>query len=112
MCTDQLGFGRLTHAPTPMGHSRIGTLPRSRRWKEVIGLISTGASVGIVAAATAKAAEHTLEQKADDPVLHHAFYLLTQIPLAARSERRRRQLSPPRPPCRSRSVPDRDHDAP
>jgi hypothetical protein len=69
-----------------MGHSRIGTLPRSRAWKEVVRLIGGGADVRNVAAATAKAADHTLEQKADDPVLHHAFYLLTQIPLAARSD--------------------------
>lgn len=28
-----------------MGHVRLGTLPRSKAWKEVVGLITAGADV-------------------------------------------------------------------
>lgn len=69
-----------------MGHSRIGALPRSRRWQEVIALIGEGASLRVVASATARAAQRTLARHANDPVLHHAFYLLTQIPIAERQD--------------------------
>jgi hypothetical protein len=67
-----------------MGHSRIGRIPATRKWRQVVSLISAGADVAEVAAATASAAEQTLERAADDPLLRRAFWLLTQIPLAAR----------------------------
>ena len=40
-----------------MGHIRLGLLPRTRAWKEVVGLIVAGADVSQVAAATINAAE-------------------------------------------------------
>ena len=39
----------------------------------------------MIANATAKAAENSLASAASDPALRHAFWLLTQLPLAARS---------------------------
>jgi hypothetical protein len=68
-----------------MGHQRIGTLPATRKWKAVIALITGGASAAEVAAQTALAAEQSLEQASRNRALRHAFYLLTQIPLAART---------------------------
>ena len=69
-----------------LGHTRIGTLPASRKWRQVIELIGGGADVREVAAATAKAAERSLANASDNAVLQRAFWLLTQIPLAARQE--------------------------
>jgi hypothetical protein len=67
-----------------MGHVRLGTLPRTRSWKKVIEMISGGATAADIAAATAKAAEAEILRVGKDPALIRAFWLLTQIPLAAR----------------------------
>src|SRR5450631_2909576 len=69
-----------------MGHQHLGTLPRSRRWREVIQLISGGAAVETVAAATSAAAEQQMVDASDDPALKHSVWLLTQIPTAARKK--------------------------
>ena len=69
-----------------MGHQRLGVLPRSRDWQQVIALIPEGAEVNIVAAATSKAAEASMIDASADPAVRHAFWLLTQIPLAARQK--------------------------
>jgi hypothetical protein len=68
-----------------MGHIRLGTLPRTRRWKEVIDLVGCGASSAAVAAATLDAVEQDLTKAANDAGLKRAFWLLSQIPDAARS---------------------------
>ncbi len=67
-----------------MGHVRLGTLPRTKKWGQVVSLIAGGADVERIAAASADAAEHSLERASRDEGLAHAFWLLTQIPLAAR----------------------------
>jgi hypothetical protein len=67
-----------------MGHIHLQTLPRSQKWQHVIGLIVGGADVDRIAAASADAAEHGLERASQDEGLAHAFWLLTQIPQAAR----------------------------
>src|SRR2546421_12094816 len=67
-----------------MGHQRLGTLPRSREWQQVIALISEGANVEEIAAAAARAAETSMIDASADPAVCHAFWLLTQIPIAAR----------------------------
>jgi hypothetical protein len=69
-----------------MGHQRLGKLPQSRKWRHVVELISGGADVRDVAAAVSAAAERSMIDAADDPAVRAAFYLLTQIPLAARKE--------------------------
>jgi hypothetical protein len=69
-----------------MGHIRLGRLPKSRRWKQVVGLLSAGSSVGELAAAVADAAENELQSAKGDPGLAYAVWLLTQLPLAARSQ--------------------------
>jgi hypothetical protein len=67
-----------------MGHIRLGTLPKSQKWIHVVSLIAGGADVSRIAAASADAAEHGLERASQDEGLAHAFWLLTQIPQAAR----------------------------
>ena len=69
-----------------MGHIRLGTLPRTRRWKEVIDLVAGGGGdAAAIASATLDAAEHDLSEAANDTGLRHAFWLLTQVPDAATS---------------------------
>jgi hypothetical protein len=67
-----------------MGHIRLGNLPRTQKWDRVVGLIAGSAQVGQIADASADAAEHSLEGASRDEGLSYAFWLLTQIPQAAR----------------------------
>ena len=69
-----------------MGHTRLGSLPRTRRWQQVIGLIAEGASAPEIAAATLRAAEKGFKDAAKDDTLLKSFWLLTQLPLLARRE--------------------------
>jgi hypothetical protein len=69
-----------------VGHVRLGTLPKTRKWRQVVDLITDGASVGTVAAASADAAENGLGKASEDQALVHAFWLLTQIPQAAKQK--------------------------
>jgi len=68
-----------------MGHIRLGVLPTSRKWRQVIEHLRLGAAADLIAAATADAAEASLKRASYDPAFLHSFWLLTQIPLAARS---------------------------
>lgn len=67
-----------------MGHIRLGTLPQSRKWRQVVDELNLGAGVEMVAASAASAAEASLQGASNDPAFLHSFWLLTQIPLAAR----------------------------
>jgi hypothetical protein len=67
-----------------MGHIRLGTLPDTNRWRNVVGLIAEGSDVAQVATATSEAAQVGLDLAHDDPGLCHAVWLLTKIALAAR----------------------------
>jgi hypothetical protein len=67
-----------------MGHSRHGNLPRSRKWKEVIGLIAAGAGADQIANAIIRAAESGLMAAAHHTGLVEAFWSLTQLTQAAR----------------------------
>lgn len=69
-----------------MGHIRLGNLPRTRKWLQVVGLIGAGADTAQVANATITAAEKGLELAAKDAGLRETIWLLSQLPLAARSE--------------------------
>ena len=40
-----------------MGHIRLGQLPRSRKWRDVVELVAAGADVAQVASATINAAD-------------------------------------------------------
>ncbi len=69
-----------------MGHIRLGRLPQTRKWIQVLGLISEGAGAPEVAASTMEASQGGLIKAARDPGLVHTVWLLTQIPLAARNK--------------------------
>src|SRR5215212_9370827 len=77
---------RRSQSAAAMGHQRLGVLPRSKHWKEVVELIGAGADVQDVAAATARAAEASMMDASGDPAVQHAFWLLAKLPLAARNE--------------------------
>lgn len=67
-----------------MGHKRLGSLPTTKRWQQVVTSLDSGSSVTRIAAASSAAAEAALSRAVGDPALIHAFWLLTQLPLAAR----------------------------
>lgn len=67
-----------------MGHIRLGTLPRSKKWRQVVELLQLGADVETIAAAAAVAAERDLKRATNDPAFVQTLWLLTQLPLAAR----------------------------
>ena len=78
-----------------MGHTRLGLLPKTRKWKELVEQIAGPRLTGEVVATAAfyidAIAAQTLEatRKARDNVAHdsgvrYTFYLLTQVALASR----------------------------
>lgn len=67
-----------------MGHSRLGSLPRSRKWKEVVGLLAIGAGAEQIANAVIRAAERGLMAVAHHSGLVEAMWSLTQLTAAAR----------------------------
>lgn len=68
-----------------MGHNRLGRLPRTRTWQEVLDLFDLeGYQTIAVAGATTRAADNRLRQLANDPALGYCFWLLTRITWAAR----------------------------
>lgn len=69
-----------------MGHQRLGKLPRTRAWTQVVELIHYGADAAQIANKTIRAAEHELMVASNDPGFSQAFWLLTQIPIAARDQ--------------------------
>ena len=70
-----------------MGHIRLGRLPRTYRWRQVVGLLDDAPSDGsAIAGATARAAELRLRRLAGDPAVSYCFWLLTRITQAARTQ--------------------------
>ncbi|MCZ2341123.1 MAG: hypothetical protein LC104_04915 [Bacteroidales bacterium] len=69
-----------------MGHIRLGALPRTRKWSQVVGLIRGGAGVAQIANATITAAEVGLRNAVQDKGVLETIWLLTQLPIAARSD--------------------------
>lgn len=67
-----------------MGHIRLGRLPTSKKWQQVVALLDQNASVDAIAAQASGAAEKHLATGATDPGFVRACWLLAQIPLAAR----------------------------
>lgn len=69
-----------------MGHVRLGNLPRTRKWQQVVALIEGGAGTAQIANATITAAEQGFKLAAEDKGLVETIWLLTQIPLAAKTD--------------------------
>lgn len=68
-----------------MGHQIVHPIPKTRRWEEVVALVGGAGSAQAVASAALDAAERDLLQERVDPGLLHTFWLLTQLPDAARA---------------------------
>src|SRR5688572_4197694 len=68
-----------------MGHIRLKELPRTRKWQHVVDLLVDGVPTKDIAGASADAAKAALQNAREDPALAHSFWLLTQLPLAART---------------------------
>jgi hypothetical protein len=75
-----------------LGHIRLGRLPATKPWNKVVELLRAGSDVGVLADETAKAAEDELQSSGGDPILAYTVWLLTQLPLAARSNQYREKL--------------------
>lgn len=69
-----------------MGHVRLGTLPRSKAWKEVVGLITAGADVGQIANATIRAADKAFSFVLNDAGFTEAVWLMTQLAIAGKKD--------------------------
>lgn len=79
-----------------MGHTRLGSIPKTRKWTELIGFMAEGEAVAsgedvhlseladVIAGKAVDAAEAGLRNAVQDSGFRHAFFLLTQIVLAAR----------------------------
>src|SRR5947209_4999423 len=68
-----------------MGHTLLGTLPRTRSWQEVVALIEHGAGAAQVANAAIRAAEKGLRKVNKDTGVIETVWLLTQLPFAAKA---------------------------
>jgi hypothetical protein len=79
-----------------VGHTRLGTLPKTRKWNELLKHIAqprlssnvaetAAADVNAIAARTLGASQHALAKVAQDPGVGYTFYLLTQLALASRT---------------------------
>ena len=88
---------------SPLGHTRLGPLPKSKRWNQVVesltgsvlnqyAVSSSASRVNIIAAETLKAARSTLARVSNDPGVRYTFYLLTQLVLASRNTDWRSEL--------------------
>jgi hypothetical protein len=70
-----------------MGHLRLGRLPKTRAWGQVVNLLETNVdNIPKVGRATLKAAEAQLKRLSADPVVSYCFWLLTRVTWFARGD--------------------------
>ena len=81
-----------------MGHTRLGTIPKSRRRTAVVaeldklegaalpGGLEFSESIAVIAGRTLEAAEAGLNKAVNEQGHRYAFYLLSQLALSAREE--------------------------
>ena len=77
-----------------MGHIRLGNLPKTQKWRDLVRLIAgSGVSGGVlsatsyveaIAAQTLGASRAGLDNAKHDSGVVYAFYMLTQVTLASR----------------------------
>ncbi|TAK21533.1 MAG: hypothetical protein EPO26_14390 [Chloroflexota bacterium] len=91
-----------------MGHTRLGTIPKTRKWRAVVAEVARVGEIGFGGAGgrtvdladdvedlsrrALDAAKNGLDRAVDDAGLRHTFFLLTQLVLAARHEDWRARL--------------------
>src|SRR5215216_2183759 len=83
-----------------MGHDRVGTLPRTRRWAQIGELLSTSAQSSgndlptkEIASLTIQAAKSKLRQAQADPAVNRAFQFLVLLSVASQKDDPRTFLS-------------------
>ena len=76
-----------------MGHIRLGDLPKTKRWRQVISLLEGGSNPDAIASATLAAAEEGFRQAAKDTGFRYTIWLLTQVTLAARKDNFSQELN-------------------
>ena len=70
-----------------MGHNRLHVTAQTRPWRKVVGVLEDpGSGTAEIASATAVAARVGLQRAKGDEGLSYSFWLLCQIPLAARQD--------------------------
>lgn len=67
-----------------MGHIRLGRLPQSRKWRDVVAALDSGAPVEDVAARASEAARGALDQAGDDPLFLSVVGFMAHLPVEAR----------------------------
>lgn len=75
-----------------MGHIRLGTLPKTRAWKEVIRLIADEADVAEIAEAAVHASDKAFEVIQNDTGFSETVELMIQLAVAAKSQDRAAHL--------------------
>ena len=98
-----------------MGHIRLGRMPTTRKWRQVVALLGEfEPSIADIAEAVEGASDRSLADAVKDPGFVEALWLMLKIPAAARSASFEEELAklgitvPPddhRPSCRFRQRP-------
>ena len=71
-----------------MGHVRLGKLPASKQWKDIVQYLATGdVSVAELAERVSKACDASFAKATQDPAFQKAIHLLCQIPQIAKQEK-------------------------
>lgn len=68
-----------------MGSNRVRTLPRTRKWREIVDLVTEGAGAAQLALATSRAVALGLGSAAADSGAVESVQLILRLPLAARA---------------------------
>jgi hypothetical protein len=78
-----------------MGHTRLGAIPKTRKWNELVqqvagfgltgNVAAAAASIDAIAAQTLDAAQRGLERAAGDSGVCYTVYLITQLARASRT---------------------------
>jgi hypothetical protein len=77
-----------------MGHIRLGELPATLKWRDVVALLSENEpSIADLAQAVERAADRSLSEAVHDPGFVEALWLMLKIPAAAKSPDFVRELS-------------------
>jgi hypothetical protein len=79
-----------------MGHTRLGTIPKSKKWRSLVQEMAEGSEgkpatllsedIEQIASQTLDAVQGGLRQAVNDVGLQYTFYLLTQLVLSARRD--------------------------
>ena len=103
MANSKAGRNSTRIGEATLGHTRLGPLPKSKSWNQVVesltgsglrqyAVSSSAFRVDIIAAEALKAARSTLARASYDPGVRYTFYLLTKLVLASRNPDWRSEL--------------------